>query len=468
MPPRARVRRFLREQIALITPPLRKVLAMDEMSERKYEFRGAALEAIRSDAPEIMVSGPAGTGKSVALLHKVHTNALRYPRSRHLICRKTRTSLSETGLVTFEHHVLPPGSVILQGPQRRNRQSYRYPNGSEIVVGGMDRATKIMSSDFDTIFVQEALELTEDEWESLTTRLRNGRMPYQQILGDTNPDAPRHWIRLRATNGLLKLLESQLEDNPSLFDNQLKRWTDAGRQYIEKLDRLTGVRYQRYRLGKWVAAEGQIHDWFDRSVHLIDSFAIPKDWPRYWAIDFGFTNPFVLQCWAVSPDDDLHLYREIYFTKRLVEDHANTIMADVARRRDPLPVDVICDHDAEDRATFEAKTGLATSAAHKAVSPGLQAVAERGRVRANGKPRIFFHRDALIERDPDLADRKKPTCTVDEFDSYVWDTSANRRKGEHPMKVDDHGMDALRYLVATIDLQGVLESDVELHQQLFG
>jgi phage terminase large subunit len=466
MPPRPRVRRFIREQLALVNPQLRKVHA--EPVERQYVFYGAAREALNSDAPELMLSGPAGTGKSVCLLFKVHTNAMRYAGSRHLICRKTRTSLSETGLVTFENHVLPPGSVMLQGPQRRNRQSYRYPNGSEIVIGGMDRATKIMSSDFDTIFVQEALELTENEWESLTTRLRHGRMPYQQIVGDTNPDAPRHWIRLRSNNGLLKLLESTHEDNPALFDREKQRWTDAGQQYIEKLDRLTGVRYQRYRLGKWVAAEGVIHDWFDRSVHLIDTFPIPKDWPRYWSIDFGFTNPFVLQCWAESPDGDLHMYREIYFTKRLVEDHAKTIMAEVARSGDPLPLDVICDHDAEDRATFESKTGLVTSAAHKAVSPGLQAVAERGRIRANGKPRLFFHRDALIERDEDLAERKKPTCTVEEIDSYVWDTTANRRRGEQPAKTDDHGMDALRYIVATLDLQGSMEIDDELHQQLFG
>lgn len=466
MPPRARVRRFLREQVAQINPQLRK--AFSAPGERTYEFRGAALAALTHEAEELMLSGPAGTGKSIALLYKLHANAMRYPGSRHLICRKTRTSLSETGLVTFENHVLPRGSVKLLGPKRRNRQSYRYPNGSEVVIGGMDRATKIMSSDFDTIFVQEALELTEDEWESLTTRLRHGRMPYQQIAGDTNPDAPRHWIRQRANKGLLTLLESMHEDNPMLYDAEARSWTEAGAKYLEKLDRLTGVRYQRYRLGRWVAAEGVIHDWFDRNVHMIDSFAIPNDWPRYWVIDFGYTNPFVLQRWAQSPDGDLHRYREIYYTKRLVEDHARDVMAEVRRLNEPLPVDVICDHDAEDRATFEAKTGLSTSAAYKAVSPGLQAVAERGRIRANGKPRIFFHRDALMERDEELAERKKPTCTEEEFESYVWDTSSNRQRGEQPVKTDDHGMDAVRYLVATLDLQSSMEIDDELHQQLFG
>jgi predicted transcriptional regulator len=39
-------------------------------------------------------------------------------------------------------------------------------------------------------------------------------------------------------------------------------------------------------------------------------------------VDFGYTNPFVMQWWAEDPDGRLYLYREIYRTRRLVEDHA--------------------------------------------------------------------------------------------------------------------------------------------------
>jgi hypothetical protein len=45
------------------------------------------------------------------------------------------------------------------------------------MIGGMDKPTKIMSSEYDFIYVQEAIELTETDWENLTTRLRNGRCP---------------------------------------------------------------------------------------------------------------------------------------------------------------------------------------------------------------------------------------------------------------------------------------------------
>ena len=66
----------------------------------------------------------------------------------------------------------------------------------------------------------------------------------------------------------------------------------------------------------------------------------------------------------------------------------------------------------------------------------------------DGKPRLCFLRDSLVERDADLADRKKPACTEEEMESYVWD--ANKEK---PVKEADHGLDGCRYMIAHRDLQ---------------
>jgi phage terminase large subunit len=54
----------------------------------------------------------------------------------------------------------------------------------------------------------------------------------------------------------------------------------------------------------------------------------------------------------------------------------------------------------------------------------------------------------VVDPDPALLDSKRPGGTEQEFDGYVWDTSNGRKRGEEPVKKDDHGMDALRYLVA--------------------
>jgi phage terminase large subunit len=425
---------------------------MADDKHRHYKAHGAAAELWRDRSPEVMLSGPAGTGKSRANLEKLHACLLRWPGARALIVRKTRESLSETALVTFEAKVLPEGSPIKEGAQRRVRQVYSYPNGSTIVVGGMDKATKIMSTEYDLIYAQEAIELTENDWESLTTRLRNGVIPFQQIIGDTNPDAPTHWLKRRADSGAVRMLESRHEDNPALWTGS--DWTDAGRKYIAKLDALTGVRKLRLRHGKWAAAEGMVYSEWDRSVHLIDRFPIPDDWQRVRSIDFGYTNPFVCQWWAVDPDKRVYLYREYYQTQRIVADHAKEIERLSGNERYIMTV---ADHDAGDRATLRS-VGIYTKAAKKAVKTGIEAVQSRLRMQPDGKARLFVMRDCLVHRDADLVEAKKPIGLAEEIDGYVWATGTdNRAAKEEPVKLNDHAMDAARYAVMAIDTYQPIE-----------
>ena len=425
----------------------------------RYEPRGAAKQLLESRAPEILLSGPAGTGKSRACLEKLHLQALKYPKMKGLIVRKTLASLGTTALATWREHVaaeaLANGTVRWYGGSSERPPAYQYRNGSEVVVGGMDKATKIMSSEYDVAFAQEAIELTEDDWEAITTRLRRGRLPYQQIIADTNPDAETHWLNVRANHGGTLMLHSKHEDNPIYFDAD-GHMTEAGRDYIEgKLDRLTGVRYLRLRKGLWVAAEGMIYEGWDPSVHLVDRFPIPDAWARWWSVDFGFTHPFVLQCWAEDGDGRLWLYREIHHTGRLVEDHARQILSIVAPDGtwvEPRPRAIVCDHDAEGRATLERHLGMSTAPAHKAVTAGIQAVQARLKVAGDGKPRLAIMRDSVVERDQGRVDARKPACTAEEIPGYVWAVKPGGVLKEEPVKDDDDGCDALRYVVAERDL----------------
>jgi phage terminase large subunit len=59
-----------------------------------------------------------------------------------------------------------------------------------------------------------------------------------------------------------------------------------------------------------------------------------------------------------------------------------------------------------------------------------------------------------VRRDQELADAKKPCSTVEEVTGYVWDAQPGKQPKEAPVKQDDHGMDALRYMVAERDLGG--------------
>jgi PBSX family phage terminase large subunit len=428
------------------------MMAVADKIEETYHVYGNSSRLFTSHAPELMLEGPAGTGKSRANLEYLNYWAMSYPGCRLLMTRKTRRSLTESGMVTLEQKVLHPA----QGVRFKSSvQQYQYPNGSVIAVGGLDKPSKIMSSEWDIIYCQEATELTEDDWESCSIRLRNGKLPVQQIVGDCNPGSSSHWIKQREQTGRLLTLPTRHEDNPALF-NRDGSMTVEGERYLEKLDQLTGVRYSRYRLGLWVSAEGMVYeDCWDPARNIINHYTPPIEWPRYLAVDFGYTHPFVCLWAAQDPDGRLYIYRQIYRTKTLVEDHARTIKAVShwgERGGDPLPRAMICDTDAEDRATLERHLGLYATPAHKTVSDGIQAVASRFRAAGDGKARLFVMRDSLVQPDQDLQAAKQPMKLEDEPESYIWDTRQGMKKGEQPVKEHDHAMDALRYLVAHFDL----------------
>ena len=412
-----------------------------------YTPRGAAWTLMHLQAPEVLISGPAGTGKTRACLTKLHLLCDSVPHLRALVIRKTRASLTESALVTWESSVVPEGHPCLAGATRGSRTVYRYPNRSDLVVGGMDRASRIMSTEYDVVYVPEATELEEGEWEALSTRLRHGVLPYQQLLGDCNPDRPTHWLRLRCQAGRTVMLESRHEDNPRLWDG--RAWTADGVEYLARLDALTGPRRLRLRHGRWVQAEGVVYEEWDPAVHLKQRFPIPPHWPRIWGVDFGYVHPFVWHAYAIDDDGRLWLYRQIHLSGRLVEDHARRILE--VTRDEPRPVAIVCDHDREGRATLERHLGMRTTPARKDREGGVQAVRARLRRGRDGWPRVFVLRDSLDELDRERAAQRRPCGLEQEFDSYVWDTRGGRRTGEEPVKIDDDGLDVLRYVCATLD-----------------
>lgn len=449
---------------------------MTEVVTRKVNLRGAALRIMSCRDPEVLLVGAAGTGKSYAALMKLHMMMLATPFSRALIVRKTHTSLTQTGLVTYRDQVLQEaittGLVHWYGGSGEKPAGYTYANGSFVAVGGLDQPLKIMSSEYDLIFAQEATDLTLNDWELMTSRLRNGRISFQQLLADCNPQHPSHWLHKRGQDGKTTMLTSLHEDNPRIFDD-LGEVTEYGTRYLAVLDNLTGVRYLRLRKGMWAAAEGIIYEGWRSDIHLRDQpvddagnrIGLPQSWTRIWSIDFGFIHPFVWQQWAIDDDGALWLEHEIHFTKRLVEDHATQILDTVAPKvegrrvwRYPHPRVVLCDHDAEDRATLERYLGMGTTPAHKSVSDGIQAMQTRLRVMSNGRTRMYILRDSLVERDASLAERGKPLDFAQEIEGYTWKngprTTINEKpEPDEPNKIDDDSMDTARYVVAYCDLQ---------------
>lgn len=471
----------------------------------RYAPRNNCLRAYRERVPELLLSGPAGTGKSRALLEKLHTMMMVNPGARGLIVRKTHESMTSTALVTWRDWVVPEAlearEVRFYGGSKEHPAQYIYANGSRVMLGGMDKPSKILSSEYDVIYVQEAIELSETDWETLSSRLRNGKISFQQLMGDTNPDRATHWLNQRATSGRLLMLESRHRDNPRIYADD-DTITEYGKAYLGRLDNLTGVRRQRLYLGLWVSADGLTYKEYDPALHVVDPYDVPADWPRAWAIDFGFRHPFAITMWATKPDGELHCYRQLGGTLRTVEDWARAILETVRvhldapndhrgwpapdpdfdgtpgmrtvvedgravsretpartsctaedhwkdptavhhyRWTEPQPDVILCDHDAEGRETFTRLTGLTTAAADKRVKEGCDKVEQRFKER-----RITIARGGIVEPDPELREAHKPTCLEEEIPGYQWDEAKDK-----PVKVMDDWSDTMRYMVAYADL----------------
>lgn len=460
-----------------------------------YEPRGGCKEVMQSREAEVLISGPAGTGKSRACLEKVHMMCLMTPGTRALILRKVQRSLGSSALVTWKRFVaaeaLATTEVVYYGGSSAEPPQYRYRNGSTVTLGGLDNATRVMSTEYDIIYIQEATEITVDDLEMVKTRTRNWRTSFQQVIMDCNPAGAKHWLRQRCRDGKALLIESRHEDNPMLFEEcspdavGAKAYeasstgficlTERGGKYIAVLDALTGVRYKRLRLGLWVSAEGIVYEVFDPAKHVVSTMPDGwETWERFWAIDFGFRKPFVLQCYAESPDGALYLYREIYMTERTVSEHVTTIMDIVApetvvregyydhiNRREippltkrvwvePEPWAVICDHDAQSRRTFERETGLGTVAAVKDVATGIDLHTVRIK-----EGQWFVLSDCVVEVDEALRNAQMPTSTEEEYGSYAWKVDTGGKILDEPVKEYDHGMDAARYTTMYRDFRGL-------------
>jgi DNA polymerase III delta prime subunit len=272
---------------------------LDPHRHRRVDVR--LREALESGTlpKDLLICGPAGTGKTYAILTALHTLLADYRGLRALICRQTRASLTESSLVTLEQEVLPADGMerIAADVLRRVRQAYTYPSGSELVVGGLDNPTRVLSTAWDFIFVNEAIEISEEVWESLGSRLnRPGRDPrFGFLVGDTNPGNPAHWLLSRVKAGRTALWDTAHEANPALHDG--RGWTPAGKAYRARLDGLSGTRRARLRDGLWAVGEGLWFDAFDPGrVVTTEAAEYDPSRPVYLAIDPGvFTGAVLFQ-----------------------------------------------------------------------------------------------------------------------------------------------------------------------------
>lgn len=408
----------------------------------KFVFYGNNREFVRYKGSEALLHGPAETGKTISILWKLHLCAITYPEASIVLVRKVRDSIYPTVLRTFTEKVLDDDVrpyVTRFGGEKP--EWFEYYNGSRIWVVGMDKPGKVLSAEHDLIYVNQAEELTSEDWETLTTRTtgRAGHMPYAQTIGDANPAYPAHWMYHRAT---LRIFYSRHEDNPTLYNQVTGELTEQGKKTMAVLDALTGVRKERLRYGRPSQVEGAVYEEWDESIHLIADEAAPKTFRYYFAAqDWGFTNPGVLGVFGVDGDDRMYLVRQVYQTGQTIDwwqDTAVALEKEYGRFRT-----VECDPSEPAYIAAYMSKGLRARKGNNQIRPGINAVKERLK-----NKRLFVLRSSLQDVDQTLLEARLPASVQDEFPAYAW---ANRVAKEEPIQKHDHGMDMVRYAVQWMD-----------------
>ena len=287
-----------------------------------YTAYGQVKAGIECTAPEVIIEGPADTGKTLGWLNKIHNTAQTYSNASLVILRKKQTDAYSTVLETFKNKVLgldqSKWPCIPYGGERPSW--FQYPNGSRIWITGLYAAStsqiagKVLSGEHDLIYVNQAEEVGLPDWETLTTRTtgRAGHIPYPQTVGDCNPSSPTHWILTRERQGTLSVFKSSHRDNPELYDPDTGEITAVGEKRIGRLRALSGTRYQRLFLGLWAAPEGAIYDVFEEDKHKVKAFEVPRLWPRVVGIDP--VGAYIGAVWLAfdARASVLNCYREYY------------------------------------------------------------------------------------------------------------------------------------------------------------
>lgn len=444
-----------------------------------FHVRGAILRLFeRTPTGELVISGPSGTGKTRGTLEWIHYRC-QQEKLRVLILRKTLESAKASVLVTLREHVLlgfsgkhglADGVSYFGGNRILPGQFTYHDTGSTIDLAGMDNIGRVLSTEYDIIFVNECTELRLGEWEQLTGRTDRPSLvvrPPNLLIGDCNPDAPTHWIKRRQAAKKLTLWQSYHEDNAAMWDADRQRWTVAGLRYLATLDRMTGVRRLRYRFGKWAAAEGQVYEGWNPDVHVIprddlgDIGVLPPA-RVLGGVDWGMANPGVIDVAYVGGDGEICIVHETY----RVQMPNDWWMAEAARLRTRYGIEAfICDPSRPDLLDAWRTAGLNPQPAITDIVLGIGAVAERLAPDANGRVRWWVLDDANETLDPRLleTDGARAVSGVQEVERYVWPTAppGTRDKGtrDKPVDADNHAMDTWRYIALAVDRWGKIETE---------
>ena len=292
---------------------------------------GPQTEFLASSEREVFYGGARGGGKSYALL----VDPLRYCHKethRALLLRRTMPELRD--LINHSQRLY---SKAFPGAKwREQEKEWRFPSGAKIEFGyaeNMTDALRYQGQSYTWIGIDELPQYpSPDIYNFLRSSLRSvdPEIPvYMRSTGNpgnigsqwvremfVNPAEPNKTFNLEISTPTgtktitRRFIPAKLQDNPYLMQ------TD---DYYAMLASLPEVQRKQFLDGDWDAFEDSAFPEFNKSIHVVDPFEVPKGWQKFRAADWGYSSPACVLWFAIDYDNNLWIYRELY-TKKITAD----------------------------------------------------------------------------------------------------------------------------------------------------
>ena len=348
-----------------------------------------------------LLVGGAGSSKSYSVAQFLIKKFYEEDNIRILVCRKTTPSLRISAYKLVIDLLKEYG-----WPYSLNKTEMVLTYGNnEILFKGLDDPEKIKSAEFNDIWVEEATEITLEDWRQLNLRLRRKGKNNQMYL-TCNPVSALHWVKTELVDkSLVNLHHSTYKDNPFL--------DDVYRQQLEQLINQDINFYKIYALGEWGVLENLIYSGWQ----VVDE---PEKYDDIsWGIDWAFNTPSaIIKAYWV---DGKFVWREVFYGGGLTQDEL------VNRAEELIPVELRRKDlfiDAAEPALIQAffNRGFNAKSAKKDVQDGISYVKT--------------HLLGIVKDNHNL---------LKEIQSYSWKQDKNGNVIDEPVKFNDHLMDAGRY-----------------------